>query len=162
MGQPKTTPEHEWLQQLVGEWAYEHACPGEPGGEPVKASGIERVRMLGDLWAVCETSGTTPDTSDEFNATLTIGFDPEIGKFVGNWYCSLMTKMFVYEGELDASRRILTLNTRGPSFTDPKVESEYQDIIELNADGSRTFRSQAKADDGSWTEFMRGEYHRKD
>ena len=63
--------------------------------------------------------------------------------------------------DLDDAKRVLTMNTRGPSFTDPNVEADYQDIIELNDDGSRVFRSQCKNDDGSWTEFMRGVYHRK-
>ena len=161
MEMPKPTAEHQWLQKLAGDWTYEHACSGGADGESVTSTGSESVRMVGDYWAVGEMEGEMPGTSDRFTSLLTIGFDPAIGKFVGTWVGSMMTKMFVYEGELDDAKRVLTMNTRGPSFTDPEVEADYQDIIELNDDGSRVFRSQCKNDDGSWTEFMRGVYHRK-
>lgn len=160
MEMPKPTAEHQWLQQLVGDWDFEHDCAGAPGCEPAKVTGIERVRMVGDYWAVCEMEGGMPGM-ESFRSILTIGFDTASGNFVGSWVGSMMTKLYVYEGELDADRRILTMNTRGPSFNDPDIEADFQDIIELNEDGSRIFRSQFKNDDGSWTEFMRGLYHRK-
>jgi hypothetical protein len=51
----KTEPqkEHAWLQQLVGEWAYETECSMEPDKAPEKFSGVETVRPLGDLWILC-------------------------------------------------------------------------------------------------------------
>ncbi len=41
--------EHEWLQQLLGEWTYESECMTEPGKPPEKFQGSEHVRALGDL-----------------------------------------------------------------------------------------------------------------
>ena len=42
--------EHEWLQQLVGEWTYESECSMEPGKPPEKFEGSESVRSLDSLW----------------------------------------------------------------------------------------------------------------
>ncbi len=41
--------EHQWLQKLVGEWAYESECSMEPGKPPERFAGSERVRSLGGL-----------------------------------------------------------------------------------------------------------------
>jgi hypothetical protein len=47
----KTEPqqEHQWLQQLVGEWTYEAEATMEPGQPPSKFEGSESVRSLGGL-----------------------------------------------------------------------------------------------------------------
>lgn len=91
---------------------------------------------------------------------LAVGYDPARGKFVGSWVGSPMASMFVYEGELDAARRVLTLSTTGPSFEDPAKQTEYQDIHELRDDGTRLLRSQFKDSDGNWQEMMRGVFRR--
>jgi Protein of unknown function (DUF1579) len=44
----KTEP-HQWLQRLVGEWAYEVEAK-EPGKPPEKLEGSESVRSLGGIW----------------------------------------------------------------------------------------------------------------
>lgn len=58
----KTEPqkEHQWLQQLVGEWTYESECSMEPGKPPEKCTGSESVRSLGGLWVLCEGRGEMP------------------------------------------------------------------------------------------------------
>ena len=57
MSMPGPQKEHEWLQQLVGEWTSEAECVMEPGKPPEKSRGIERVRSLGDLWILAEGQG---------------------------------------------------------------------------------------------------------
>jgi len=156
--QTDPTPEHEWLKQLAGEWTFESECPAEPGKEPMKASGTESVRMLGELWAVCETTGDMPGAGP-MTAYLTVGYDPARGAFVGNWYCSVMSSMFVYEGGLDGARKTLTLNTTGPDMTDPTKTATYRDIIELVSENERSFRSEMKTP-GGWVEIMRCTHRR--
>lgn len=151
--------QHGWLKKLSGEWTYEASCPQGPGKEPMIMRGRESVRMLGELWSLGTMHGETPD-GGAMEALLTIGYDPARGKFVGSWVGSPMTQLFVYEGELDAAQRVLTLSTTGPSFTDPAKRANYHDIIELVDENTKIFRSELQTDDGSWQEFMRSTHRR--
>lgn len=53
--------EHQWLQQLVGEWTSEAECSMGPGQPSTKSYGTERVRMVGGVWMVGEGQGEMPD-----------------------------------------------------------------------------------------------------
>ena len=53
--------EHQWLQQLVGEWTYENEAMMGPDQPLMKSQGTERVRSLGGLWTVGEGQGLMPD-----------------------------------------------------------------------------------------------------
>ncbi len=154
----EATPEHQWLKRLVGTWSFESVCPAAPGDEPMRATGTETVRMLGEFWTVGESTGEMPGGGTMI-ALLTIGFDPAKGAFVGTWVGSPMTMLFIYEGQLDADRTTLTLNTTGPDFTDASKTAEYRDIIEFVNDDERLFRSEVKNDDG-WQEMMRATHRR--
>jgi hypothetical protein len=151
--------EHEWLQQLVGSWSYEVEGICEPGKEPTKTSGTEIVRSLGGLWIVCEGTGQMPDGSTG-NTMMTLGFDPAKKKYIGTWVGSMMTHMWIYEGEVDASGKILPLNTVGPDFSAEGKMANYQDIIEVVSKDHRILRSRSQGSDGSWTHFMTAEYRR--
>lgn len=158
----KTDPvkEHQWLQRLVGEWTYEGSGDMGPDQPPCKMSGTESVRSVGGLWIVGNGTGVMPDGAAA-TMVLTLGFDPARGKFLGTWIGSMMTHMWVYEGSLDASGRVLTLDTTGPSMADPNKTARYQDIIEIKSDDVRTLTSRALGDDGTWRQFMQAEYRRK-
>lgn len=83
--------EHEWLQQLVGDWTYECECTMEPGKgkPPEKFKGSERVRTLGGLWLLCEGVGEMPGGGTA--ATLmTLGYDPGKQKYLGTWVGSMI------------------------------------------------------------------------
>lgn len=164
--QSHETPEHRWLRTFVGTWDYESVCEMGPGQPPMKASGREVVRALGDLWVVGESQGTMPG-GGTMQAIITMGFDPSRGArgaFVGTWIGSPMTTMFVYEGQiegsLDAPAVALPLRCTGPSFADPTKTTTYIDTVTLHADGRRTLTSKAQMEDGSWVEFMRAEYRK--
>lgn len=150
--------QHLWLKKLVGEWTYEHECAPGPGEAPVKLTGRESVRMMGDLWALAEMTGTMPD-GGTMTALMTLGYDPAKKAFIGSWIGSPMAHMFVYEGHLSADGLTLPLNTTGPSFTDMAVMASYQDIIAFTK-GGRTLTSQWQNPDGSWTQFMQAHYTR--
>jgi hypothetical protein len=47
--QTESQQEHQWLQQLVGEWTYETEATMQPSQPPLKCKGSERVRSLGSL-----------------------------------------------------------------------------------------------------------------
>jgi hypothetical protein len=116
--------------------------------------------MLGDLWAICEMEGEMPDGGTG-QMIMTLGFDAAKGKFVGTFVGGMMTFLWVYEGELDAAGKVLTLNVEGPSFAGDGTMAKYQDIIEIKGPNERTLSSQALGPDGKWNRFMTATYKRK-
>ena len=97
---------------------------------------------------------------DKSKSLMTLGYDPEKKRFVGTWLGSTMTYLWVYDGELDAAERVLTLNAEGPSMAGDGTTAKYQDVIELVSDDHRLFRSRVLGDDGQWNEFMTADYRR--
>lgn len=149
MKSAKPQKEHEWLQRLVGEWSYE--APGmEPGSKHV---GTETVRSVGGLWVIAEGHGHMPDGSPSVTM-LTLGYDPQKKRFVGTWLGSMMTYLWVYEGSLDSSGSVLTMETEGPSCTKEGEMARYKEAIEIKSDQERVFTSSCLGDDGQWHQFM--------
>lgn len=152
--------EHQWLQQLVGEWTYESSCAAGPDKPDAKFKGTESVRSLGGLWILGEGQSEMPDGSIG-RMLITIGYDPLKGRFVGTWIGSMMTHLWVYEGFLDDAGRTLTLESQGPSFTDPGKLETYRDIIEIRNENQRVLTSNVRGPDGAWNAFMTAIYTRK-
>lgn len=153
------TPEHDWLRRLVGEWTFVSRWRAGPDGEPGGSSGHERVRAIGDLWVVGESTGEMPG-GGTMTSVLTLGHDPAIARFIGTWIGSPMAFMFRYEGVLDDARRVLTLDTSGPDMASEGATARYQDIVELTDDGRGLMRSRWQRAGGDWVEFMEAEYTR--
>jgi len=151
--------EHQWLQQLVGEWTYESDCSMGPDQPPSKMKGTESVRSLGGLWVQCEgrceMSGGGVMTS-----IMTLGYDPKRKRYVGTFIASMMTHLWVYEGELDAAGKVLTLDAEGPSFTAEGKIAKYKDAIEIKSADQRVLSSRTLGDDGKWHGFMTAHYRR--
>jgi hypothetical protein len=161
MDAPKPESQHLWLQQLIGEWTFENEASMGPDQPPIKSSGTERVRTLGDVWVLCETTGNMPGMDAVHSSITTLGFDPKKSAFVGTFIGSMMTHMWIYEGSLDTAQRVLTLNTEGPSFTDDGSTSQYRDTVTIvNAD-ERLLTATVQTADGSWNQFMKCTYRRK-
>jgi hypothetical protein len=151
--------EHKWLEQLVGEWETEIEAVMGPGQPPSKHTGSESVRSL-TTWVVCEGKGEM--LGGENAATImTLGYDPAKKKFVGTFIGSMMTNLWVYDGELDATGKVLTLDADGPSFTDPNKTAKYKDAIEIVSPDHRILTSRVLGDDGQWFHFMTAHYRRK-
>jgi hypothetical protein len=152
--------EHKWLHKLVGDWTFEIECDAGPDQPKSISTGTESVRSFGGIWTIGDGLAPGPDGA-EFKSIMTLGYDPQKKKFVGTFIGTMMTNLWVYEGSLDAAEKILTLDTEGPSFTDPTKIVKYQDIIEFISDDERTLSSQSLGDDGKWTKFMKATYRRK-
>lgn len=154
------TKEHAWLHKLVGEWTMEGECGGEPGQPPMKTTGIERVRKLGDIWVIGEGEGEMPGGGIG-RSVMTLGFDPTRGRFVGSWVGSMMNIFWKYDGSLDASGKVLTLESDGPNFADGgKTMTKFNDVIEWKSDDHRTLTGRMLVD-GKWTDLMTAHYRRK-
>jgi hypothetical protein len=155
---PTPQKEHQWLQKLVGEWTSE-AEMVEPGKPAETHRGTERVRSLGGLWIAADGEGEMPG-GGRATMLLTLGYDPQRKRYVGTWIGSMMTHLWVYEGDLDAGGRVLTLATEGPSMAGDGRMAKYRDTIELKSDDHRVLTSHMLGDDGKWQPCMTAHYRR--
>jgi hypothetical protein len=156
----KPTREHQWLQKFVGEWTYETEAAMEPGQEPQKFTGSERIRALGEIWIHGEGTSQMPDGSPA-TTQITLGYDPSKKRFVGTWLGTMMAHLWIYDGELSADQRTLTLNSEGPSMTEENKRANYRDVFEFKNDDLRTLTAFVQGPDGQWDQFMQMDYHRK-
>jgi hypothetical protein len=151
--------EHQWLQQLVGEWTSEGEAM-EPGKPPQKFTGTESVRSLGGLWMVAEGQGEMPG-GGQATTIMSLGYDPQKKRYVGTFLGSMMTYLWVYDGALDAAERVLTLETEGPSMSGDGKLAKYRDAIELRSHDHRVLTSHMLGEDGKWHLVMTADYRRK-
>jgi predicted enzyme related to lactoylglutathione lyase len=143
---------HKWLEQLVGTWTVESETIGE-------GTGTDTVRSLGGRWVVCDLKSEVPGMGP-MNAVLTLGYNSETGKYQGTWVDSITDHLWVYEGTLDPTRKILTLEAEGPNMLDPtKGDMPYRDVIEFKSADHRTLTSSAFVD-GEWVQFMTANYRK--
>ncbi len=156
---PEPEEQHKWLLKLVGDWTIEGECNMGEDQTASKSTGHETVRAVGEFWTIAEGEMKSPEGSGL--TRMTLGYDPQKKHFVGSWVGSMMTNMWVYQGELDDAKKVLTLNTVGPDFENEGKELNYQDIIEIVDDDNRILRSRMQAADGAWTQIMQANYKRK-
>ena len=159
MTKPEPQKEHQWLKKLLGEWTFEGQAMMGPDAPPQKFKGTERVRSLADLWFLCDGEGEIPGGGAS-TTIATLGYDAQKKRFVGTFIGSMMTNLWVYDGALDASEKVLTLDTEGPSMTGDGKTAKYQDVIEIVSDDQRTLTSRVQGDDGQWTQIMKMTYRR--
>jgi hypothetical protein len=157
--QAEPQAQHRWLRKLVGDWTVEFES-AEPGQPPTSSTGLERVRLLGDLWVMAEGEAQMPDGTPALSV-LTLGYDPQKQRFVGTWIGSMMAYLWVYDGHLDAAERVLTLDSEGPSMAGDGTTARYRETIEFKNDDHRVFTSRAQTADGTWQEFMTAHYRRQ-
>jgi len=154
---PKPQQEHAWLNALLGEWTFEHSCSMGPDQPPFTAKGRERVRSLGGMWFIAESEGETPGGGTSQNI-MTLGYDPQGGKYVGTFISSAMTFLWIYSsGRVEGNT--LRLLAEGPDFNG-KGMAQYRDSIALVSPGERTLISEMQLPDGSWQQFMQARYVR--
>ncbi|MDX2146174.1 MAG: DUF1579 domain-containing protein [Planctomycetota bacterium] len=161
---PPPHAHHQWLKSFVGDWTYQAQCVTGPDQPPLKSSGRERVRMVGDFWLVFEGESEMPGGGGPASTLMTLGYDPARDLFVGSWLGSMMTHLYIYEGHLEVSAdgktHTLPLHTTGPDWSDPSKTARYQDVHQLHADGRRLMWAQLINAEGKPTSFMSADYTR--
>ncbi len=157
---PPPTQEHQWLKQLVGEWETVSEMSMGPGQDPIKCTGTETVRSFGDYWVISEMKGQLP-TGEPMEGRITMGYDPGKKAFVGTWIDTALPTMWVYEGSLDESGKVLTLRCEGPDFTQPGKTANFKDVTEFKGPDHRVVTSWAEGPDGSWIQFATMDMRRK-
>ncbi len=73
---------------------------------------------------------------------------------------TMMTYLWVYDGALDPTGRVLTLEAAGPRDPTGKT-ARYRDVITLMGDDCRELTSYQLRDGGTWHAFMTATYWRK-
>jgi hypothetical protein len=159
MKKAEPTKQHKWLEQLLGDWTYESDCMMGPDKPREKFKGTESVRSVGGIWVIGEGQGEMPG-GGMATMIITLGYDPRTERFVGTWLGSMMTHLWVYDGELDAEGKALSLYAEGPDFCNEGKMAKYKDVITIKGDGHRTLTSHGLGEDGKWKEFMAAEYRR--
>ncbi len=147
------TAEHRWLMQGVGERESVATTPQDAGEAATEVRSIDRTRAIGEFWTV--TEGEADVFGTPFIAVLTIGYDPEKGKFVGTWIDSSSTELYHYVGALDEAGKVLTLEAEGPLPWDPSRRGKYrfkdgsgtEDTIDLTMDQNRKVVARFKVTD---------------
>lgn len=130
-----------------------------PDQPPMKSTGKQTTRSLGSLWTLGEMESVGPDGTP-MRSVITLGFDPAKQRFVGTFVASCMAHLWPYNGLLDATRKVLTLDSEGPSFAGDGTMAKYQDIVEVIDKDHHRLMSRLQNPDGSWTQFMTAKYTR--
>ena len=151
---------HQWLQKLVGEWTYETEAMMGSDQPSEKSVGTESVRSLGVFWVLAEGQGEMPGCGMA-TTVMTLGYDPQKQRYIGTWIGSMMNHLWLYDGELDASKTVLTLDSEGPSMIGDDKMAKYRDAIAFKSDDHWTLTASVLGDDGQWHSFMTTHYRRK-
>jgi hypothetical protein len=149
---PAPQKEHAWLRQFAGEWEAESEMVVEPGKSPVKCKATETARVIGGFWVMGEFKGEFMGAP--MTGVMTLGYDPAKKKYVGTWVCSMCDHLWTYEGTVDASGKVLTLETEGPNPAAPGKTAKMRDVIEWKDKDTRVMTSAMLGDDGKWHPFM--------
>lgn len=149
---PSPQKEHEWLNQFLGEWQCEAECDVEPGKPPVKFKGTESIRSLGGFWIVADGKGEVMGMP--YSNLLTLGYDPAKKKYVGTWVDTMTNYLWKYEGSVDASGKILTLDTEGPCPMAQGKICKFKEVTEFKSKDHRVFTSSRVEDDGKLTKML--------
>jgi Protein of unknown function (DUF1579) len=158
---PMTEPgkEHQWLKQFLGDWETDAEGSAGAGHEAMKCQGTVRSEFLGGLWLVSKSKIEASGISIE--AIQTIGYDPNKKRYIGTWVDSMMNHLWQYEGSVDETGKILTLEAEGPNFMAAGKSTKFRDIYEFKSPDHIVATSQMQGEDGKWITFMSGNSRRK-
>lgn len=151
---PKPKPEHAWLEKFVGEWTTDSKGTIGPDQPPMECKGSLTSRKLGGFWVMNEMKGDM--AGSPMIGVQTIGYDENKKKYVGTWVDSVSDFMWKYEGTVDKTGKILTLEADGPNFAEPGKQTKFQDIYQFNSNDEMIITTKMLGSDGKWTTFMSG------
>ncbi len=157
---PEPTEEHEWLAQFAGEWDTVSEGTAGPDQPAFTVEGSMTSRRLGGFWIVNEISNESVGAVN--TGIQTIGYDPDKERYVGTWVDSMTNTLWHYEGTVDESGKILTLETEGPNIMVPGETALYRDIYEFKSPDHIIATSAFQDDDGNWIPFMTGHMRRRE
>ena len=155
---PAPQKEHEWLQQLVGEWDSTGKIFMQPGQPPIETKGAERSRMIGGFWATFEHTGSFQ--GQPFTGILTLGYDAEKRSYVGTWIDSMSPYLTTMKGDYDPATKTMTAIGAGRDAMTGK-QTRTKHVSQYVDDDTRTFQMYMTGDDGKEFKVMEITYHRR-
>lgn len=155
----KPMKEHEWLQNLVGEWRTEGTMQMGPDQPPIKGAGREVTKMFGPLWALAEGQSEMPNGAT-MNYKHFLGWDVSFKEYRGGWMADVSSHLWKQVGELSADGRTMTLDCVGPHMEKDGETANYRDVIELIDKDHRVMTSHGQDENGNWFQFMRVDFYR--
>ncbi len=156
---PTPVKEHEWLQQLVGEWDAEAKMFMEPGQPPLESKGTESIRAIGGFWVQGEYKSDFEGRP--FTGLMTLGYNGQKKHYVGTWVDSMTDYLWSYKGTLDKSGQVLTLEATGPNPSAGGQMTQFKDVIEVKSKDHKVLTSSMQLEDGKWLTIMTINYRRK-
>jgi hypothetical protein len=114
----KPGPNHKWLEQFAGKWnTTTKMWMQGPDAPPMETRGTAEMKMvLHGRYLQQEAKGETllPDETGQmkkisYQGMGLTGYDNYRRTFVGNWQDNLSTAMHTFSGQLDPSRKTLTM-----------------------------------------------------
>ncbi len=154
---PKPEKEHAWLKALEGEWTTESEVKPDPNAPAMSFKGTSTGRSLGGFWAVLEHKAEIMGMP--WTGLMQLGFDAAAKKYVGTWVDSFNAYQWKLEGAVDASGKILTLDTEGPCCRTGKIE-KFRETFEIQGKDRLLFTS-SQLQNGAWTPMLKVAYSRK-
>lgn len=154
----KPTTEHDFFNDMIGEWTFEHSCNATADQPATPTSGKAVAKSYGGLWLIIECEGHA-EPMGNWCSQFTLGYDPQKKCYHGTFVGSMMAHLWLYQGQVDESGKQLVLEVRGPKMAGEGM-ANYRDIFEIVDRDHWILRSQIQGDDGSWTEFMEGHHRR--
>ena len=155
----KPIREHEWLQQLVGEWRLENEMTMAPDQPKIRSEGRESVKDLGGLWAFAQGEVKMPNGAP-MTYYAALGYDVSFKEYRGCWFASVSSHLWVQSGQLSADGKVLTLNCVGPSMTKDGETANYRYVMEIIDQDHRTMTYLGQDDNGAWQENIKSHYTR--
>jgi hypothetical protein len=154
----KPTKEHQFFDDMIGEWTFEHSCDTTAEQSSSSTTGKAIAKSYGGLWLIMECEGNSEPMGRWFSQ-FTLGYDPQNRRYHGTFVASMMSHLWLYQGQVDSSGKRLVLDVRGPQMAGDGM-ANYQDIFEIVDRDYWILRSQIQGDDGNWSQFMEGHHRR--
>ncbi|MFN0152439.1 MAG: DUF1579 domain-containing protein [bacterium] len=142
---PKPGPEHALLKQNVGVWDVECTYFMGPDQPPMTVKAKETVEMLGQFWTIGRFVSTMMGMP--FAGVVQMGYDTARRKWVGSWIDTMAPFYFLFEGDYDASGKVLTMSGLGGDMMSGQM-IRYRTTEETLASGQRRFEMFRDTPDG--------------
>lgn len=146
--------QHLWLDKFEGSWKTVTKAQMSPDQPESTMEGTIESKRLGAFWLVNEM--TSEIDGVRVIGRQTIGYDRDKGKYIGTWIDNMTDYMWNYEGNVDETGMILSLEATGPDMTQPGKMALYRDRYEFLSKDEIRITSSAQDADGNWIDFMTG------
>ena len=115
-------PEHQVLKMDAGQWDAEITMNLPGMDQPLKSSGSESSRMVGEYWVVSDL--TYDFNGQQMGGHGTFGFDPESRRYVGFWHGSDVPYVMHMDGQYDEASKTMTYQFEGKDPTGAPVRGK--------------------------------------